>query len=106
LKGGYHTEPFTTEKPSLFDRVSGLDEKQLDELEERIAELLVELWDNSTGRPREVTFREALVITSGYMRQNIVKNFWADLFDVDQSTISRITVTSDACQGGNWSHGH
>jgi hypothetical protein len=54
--------------------VSGLDEKQLDELEERIAELLEKPWDNSTGRPREVTFRETLVITSSYMRQNIVEN--------------------------------
>ena len=74
----------------LFDRMSGLDEKQLDELEERIAELLEEPWDKSTGRPREVTFREALVITSGYMRQNIVEDVWAEIFDVDQSTISRI----------------
>jgi hypothetical protein len=32
------------EKPLLFDRMSGLDEKQLDELEERVAELLEEPW--------------------------------------------------------------
>ena len=44
----------------------------------------------STGRPRELTFREALVITCGYMRQNIIEDVWADIFDVDQSTISRI----------------
>jgi len=74
----------------LFDRMSGLDEKQLDEVEERVAELLEEPWDKGTGRPREITFREALVITCGYMRQNIVEDVWADIFDVDQSTISRI----------------
>ena len=33
--------------------------------------------------------REALVVTSGYMRQNIIEDVWADIFDVDQSTISR-----------------
>ena len=74
----------------LFDRMSGLDEKQLDELEERVAKLLEEPWDKGTGRPREMTLREALVITCGYMRQNIIEDVWADIFDVDQSTISRI----------------
>jgi DDE superfamily endonuclease/Helix-turn-helix of DDE superfamily endonuclease len=78
------------EKPLRFDRMSGLDEKQLDELEESVAELLEEPWDKSTGRPREITFREALVVTCGYLRQNIIEDVWADVFDVDQSTISRI----------------
>src|SRR5580704_12126378 len=70
--------------------MSGLEERQLDELEERVTELLEEPWDKRTGRPREITFREALVITCGYMRQNIIEDVWADIFDVDQSTISRI----------------
>jgi hypothetical protein len=39
--------------------------------------------------PRELTLREALVVTCGYMRQNIIEDVWADIFDVDQSTISR-----------------
>jgi hypothetical protein len=78
------------EKPLRFDRMSGLDEKQLDELEERFADLLEEPWDKDTGRPREITFREALVVTCGYMRQNIIEDVWADIFGVDQSTISRI----------------
>jgi hypothetical protein len=47
-------------------------------------------WDKDTGRPRELTFREALIVTCGYMRQNIIEDVWADIFDVDQSTISRI----------------
>ncbi|MGH3801242.1 MAG: transposase family protein [Pseudonocardiaceae bacterium] len=33
--------------------------------------------------------REALVVASGYMRQNIIEEVWAEIFDVDQSTISR-----------------
>ena len=32
----------------------------------------------------------AIVVTCGYMRQNIVEDVWADIFDEDQSTISRI----------------
>ena len=70
--------------------MSGLDEEQLDELEERVSGLLEKPWDKDTGRPRELTFREALVVTSGYMRQNIIEDVWADVFGVDQSTISRI----------------
>jgi hypothetical protein len=70
--------------------MSGLNKEQLDELEEHVAELLDKPWDKSTGRPRELTLREALVVTCGYLRQNIIEEVWADIFDVDQSTISRI----------------
>ena len=69
--------------------MSGLDEVQLDELEYRVAGLLEEPWDKGAGRPRELTLREALVVTCGYLRQNIIEDVWADIFDVDQSTISR-----------------
>ncbi len=72
-----------------FERMSGLDEEQLSGLECRATELLEEPWDKGTGRPRELTFREALVVTCGYMRQNIIEEVWADIFGVDQSTISR-----------------
>ena len=71
------------------ERMSGLDEKQLSELECRVAKLLEEPWDKGEGRPHELTLREALVVTSGYIRQNIIEDVWADIFDVDQSTISR-----------------
>jgi DDE superfamily endonuclease len=33
--------------------------------------------------------REALIVASGYMRNNITEEVWAEIFDVDQSTISR-----------------
>src|SRR3974377_27952 len=69
--------------------MSGLDEEQLSELERRVNELLEEPWDKEEGRPRELTLREALVVTCGYMRQNIIEDVWADIFDVAQSTISR-----------------
>jgi hypothetical protein len=69
--------------------MSGLDSAQLDELEQMVSELLEEPWDKEEGRPRELTLREALIVTCGYMRQNIVEDVWAEFFDVAQSTISR-----------------
>ena len=72
-----------------FERMSGLDEDQLDELECRVSGLLEEPWDKEEGRPRELTLREALIVTCGYMRQNIIEDVWAGIFDVAQSTISR-----------------
>ncbi len=73
------------EKPLRFDRMSGLD---ADPLLQRV-ELLEKPWDQKDGRPRELTLREALVVTSGYLRQNIIEEVWAEIFDVNQSTISR-----------------
>lgn len=72
-----------------FDRMSGLDKEQLDELENIVVDLLEEPWSKGTGRPRELSLRESLVVTCGYIRHNIVEDVWADIFDVDQSTISR-----------------
>jgi hypothetical protein len=69
--------------------MSGLDAEQLDELEYRVTDLLEEPWDKEEGRPRELTLREALVVTCGYLRQNIIEDVWADIFGVAQSTISR-----------------
>jgi hypothetical protein len=56
------------EKPLRFDRMSGLDAEQLDELEERIAELLDKPWRKEKGRRKELSLREALVVTCGYER--------------------------------------
>ncbi len=72
-----------------FYRMSGLDSEQLNELEACVEELLEEPWDKGNGRPRELTLREALIVTSGYARNNITEEIWSEIFDVDQSTISR-----------------
>lgn len=69
--------------------MSGLSAEQLDELEHRVRELLETPWDKRTGRPRELSLREALVVSCGYARNNITEEVWSDIFDVDQSTISR-----------------
>ena len=62
-----------TEKPLRYDRMSGLDSEQLDELVFRIEKQLDGPWDKGIGRPRSVTLREAVIIASGYMRQNIIQ---------------------------------
>ena len=69
--------------------MSGLDAEQLDALEQRVSDLLEKPWAQDIGRPTEFTLREALVVASGYMRQNIIEEVWAEIVDVDQSTISR-----------------
>jgi len=44
----------------------------------------------SGQRPPERTrLAQALIVTCGYMRHNINEDVWAEMFDVDQSTISR-----------------
>jgi len=73
--------------------MSGLDEEQLDELEDRVAGLLETPWDKGTGRPNKLTLREALVVTCGYMRQNMIQEVFGDIFDIDQSRISRIVAS-------------
>jgi hypothetical protein len=45
-----------------YERMSGLDEEQLGELEYCVAELLEEPWDKGEGRPHELTLREALTL--------------------------------------------
>jgi transposase len=70
--------------------MSGLDAEQLDELEERVAALLGKPWESGTGRPRELILREAIIVSSGYARQNIIEDVWAEIFDTSQPTISRI----------------
>jgi DDE superfamily endonuclease/Helix-turn-helix of DDE superfamily endonuclease len=72
-----------------FYRMSGLTCEQLDELEERVEELLAEPWDKGFGRPRELTLSEALIVACGYGRNNITEEVWAEIFDVHQATISR-----------------
>ena len=89
IEGRLPHQTFTTEKPLRFDRMSGLNAEQLDELEECVDELLEEPWDKGKGRPRELTFREALIVACGYARNNITEEIWAEIFDVGQSTISR-----------------
>ena len=79
-----------TEKSLRYDRMSGLDPEQLDELVWRIEEQLEEPWHKGIGRPKDLSLREAVVVASGYMRQNIIQEVWAEIFDTSQPVISGI----------------
>ena len=60
-----------------------------------MAELLETPWDKGEGRPRELTLREALVVTCGYLRQNIIEDVWAARHLEQEAAIGR-----SACQYG------
>ena len=72
--------------------MSGLTCEQLDELEERVEELLAGPWDKGFGRPRELTLNEALIVACGYGRNNITEEVWAEIFGVHQATISESVI--------------
>ena len=56
-----------------YDRMSGLDSEQLDELVWRIENQLEEPWHKGFGRPKDLSLREAVVVACGYVRQNITQ---------------------------------
>jgi hypothetical protein len=70
--------------------MSGLDAEQLDELALRVEERIDEPWNKGIGRPKSCSLREAVIITCGYMRQNIIQAVWAEIFDTSQPVISAI----------------
>ena len=79
--------------------MSGLDPEQLDELVWRIEEQLEEPWHKGVGRPKDLSLREAAVVASGYMRQNIIQEVWAEIFDTSQPVISAIIANSRHSSG-------
>src|SRR6266851_10220535 len=72
--------------------MAGLGAEQIDELVLRVEEQLREPWDKGIGCPRSLTLRDAVIIACGYMRQNIIQEVWAEMFDTSQPTISRIVT--------------
>ena len=75
-----------------YHRTFGLDAGQLDELEERIEDILSEPWDKGIGRPKSLSLREAIMVTLLYNRQNMIEEVIADLFGVSQGTVSDIVL--------------
>ncbi len=78
------------EEPLRYHRTFGLNAVQLDELEERIEEILTEPWDKGIGRPKSLSLREAIMVTLLYKRQHIIEEVIADLFGISQGTVSDI----------------
>ena len=73
-----------------YHRTFGLDAEQLDELEERIEDILSAPWDKGIGRPKSLSLREAIMVTLLYNRQNMIEEVIADLFGVSQPAVSDI----------------
>jgi len=73
-----------------YHRTFGLNAEQLDELEDRIKEILPGPWDKGIGRPKSMSLREAIMVTLLYNRQNMIEEVIADLFGVSQGTVSDI----------------
>ena len=73
-----------------YHRTFGLDAEQLDELEERIEDILPEPWDKGIGRPKSLSLREAIMVTLLYKRQNMIEEVIGDLFGISQGTVSDI----------------
>jgi hypothetical protein len=69
--------------------MSGLTEAQLDDLVECADNFMEEPWDKGVRRPKKLGLREALIVTCGYMRNNLIQEIWAEIFGVSQSCISR-----------------
>ena len=70
-------------------RMSGLTDEQLDELEARAVDFIKDPWEKDSGRPKALSLRDALIVTCGYMRNNITEEVWAEIFGVSQSCVSR-----------------
>lgn len=69
--------------------MSGLTDVQIDDLITIVEDFLDDPWDKPTGRPKCLCLRDAVIVTCGYMRNNITEEIWAEIFGVDQSSISR-----------------
>lgn len=69
--------------------MSGLSDKQLDEIESRVTEQLARPWNKGRGRPRGLTLREAIIVAIFYMRQNVTEEVIAEIFGTSQPVISR-----------------
>ncbi len=78
------------EKPLRYHRTFGLNAEQLDELEERIEDILPGPWNKGIGRPKSLSLREAIMVTLLYKRQNMIEEVIGYLFGISQGTVSDI----------------
>lgn len=71
-----------------WESTTGLDAEQLNELVARCGGLLDE-WDSGRGRPRSLSFFNAVVVTLALLRKNLAQAVAGDFLNTSQSTISR-----------------
>src|SRR5664279_720660 len=87
-----YKESLDPERPLRLHRTTGLHPEQLDELVVRCFQHQ-DTQDSATGkqagRPAALSFYRAIAVTIAYIRQNIVQEVLAEMFDTSQSSISR-----------------
>jgi hypothetical protein len=76
-----------------YQRTTGLQLTQMQELVRRIHGALTEPWNKKTGRPKSCELYRAVEIACMYVRQNVSQEFVGDLRNISQSTVSRIVST-------------
>src|SRR5512135_1441818 len=75
-------------KPLRWESTTGLSAEQLSKLVARCDGLLGE-WDKGRGRPRALSFFNAVVGTVAVLRKNLAQAVVGDFLNTSQSTISR-----------------
>lgn len=69
------------------DSMTGLSIDQFEYVYEKLAVLLPD-WEQTGGRPRSVSLRDALLCTVAYQKNNVSQEFLAAMFDVTQPAMS------------------
>jgi hypothetical protein len=77
----------TDGRPPRSERMTGLDQEQVNWLYEQLT-LLVE-WDAPTGRPRALPLYTALVMVLFALRQNLATDVLGELFGCGSTTVER-----------------
>lgn len=73
-----------------YQRTTGLELSQTQELVARVHAALLEPWNRQRGRPKLCGLYRAVEVACMYLRQNITQEFLGDLCNVSQPTVSRI----------------
>jgi DDE superfamily endonuclease len=74
-------------RPPRCERMTGLDQEQVDWLYEQLASLME--WDAPTGRPRALPLYTALVMVLFGLRQNLAADVLAEVFGCGSTTVER-----------------
>lgn len=77
----------TDGRPPRCERMTGLDQEQVDWLYEQLESLIK--WDAPTGRPRAMTLYTALVMILFALRQNLPADVIGELFGCGKTTVER-----------------
>jgi hypothetical protein len=77
-------------KPLRYHRTTGLIPSQMQELVQRVEDVLPGPWNTGKGRPKKCGLHRAVEIACMYIRHNITQELLGDLRGISQSTVSRI----------------